>query len=339
MSGQLAISLKYDKSLEKLSIVAKEYKTKLIITSQNFETCAKQLAFENEIALLVINQNFLDMNDGNSELNLEIEEVLDNTFYKDSPALIFYEHSDSRESIILSHHDVKNITNKLVHSLNITANDRILYITPSYQEFYNEFIFKLLFPLSVGAHVNILPAFDAKNVWRTILGINISQRERINILVTEPNVYLQLIQEFDKSFAGDKKMTDYIKDYCQTNIRLMLSCFVNLDSKIFSRWLEISGHSLFETNLFLQLKNFRDKENVSISKFSNIQVCIVDANNKLLLDLNPLSKERFQLSDKVLIGRLYVAKFPDKTMSSTGELVSYYHGVLKKIGRYNLNKT
>ncbi|KAM7344182.1 acyl-CoA synthetase family member 3 [Cochliomyia hominivorax] len=346
MSGQAAMLLKYDESFHQLCELLRSKKSRLIITPHKYENLSKQLALKNDIALLILDHNFFntigkDSNEFKTQIithyNQLFQEFFDSEFYTNSAALIDCTNQIAElETRVLNHNDLNYMFRKSVLSWNITESDKILYVAPLYQRFHNDFIFNLLFPLSVGSHVYIVESFDAKSVWRIILGINVGLKERINVFAAEPNVYLEMIKEFDKTFDKDHKMPDYVKTYCRKNIRLMLSCFTSLDPEIFSRWLQISGHSIFETNTLSLVNNIPGRENhLTLSKSSNIRMRIVDSNNQMLMELDQTSKI-FHYPAKVIVGRLLVTKHPYKTYVDSGEVVSYCKGVLKKIGRYNI---
>ncbi|XP_065366615.1 malonate--CoA ligase ACSF3, mitochondrial [Calliphora vicina] len=345
MSGQTAMALKRDQTYPALDNLVKRNKTRLLISSDKYENCSRNLAFENSIALLKIDHKFLNMDQANNDLKPEIvmatqkntflEGVLFNEFYNSSGALYICtnENDEIPKIILLSHKELNTHIRKTVQTWNICETDRILSISPLFHRYNDEYIYNMLFPLSVGSHVFLFEPFDAKSAWRTILGINIPLKERVNILIAEPKVYQLLIQEYDKMFVGDNRMMEYIKDYCLRNIRLMIYCFLPLNPSIFSAWLKITGHSLLETDFRIDYLNSKPCGG-DIHDNKDIRLRIVDANKNVLLELDDIQMERLQTSHRVVVGRLMIT-FNHETFCSTGEIVSYCNGVLKKIGRYH----
>ncbi|XP_037806908.1 malonate--CoA ligase ACSF3, mitochondrial isoform X2 [Lucilia sericata] len=345
MSGQTAMALKRDLGENLLVSLFKTNKTRLIISSDKYENCSCKIACDNSIPLIKIDHKFLQTDQENQE-NSKIlatrkkaffEGVLFNDFYNNSAALCIYtdKSEETTRITLLSHKHLNAQIRKAVQALNISGNERILYICPSSHSSYVGYIFNMLFPLSVGSHVFILEPFDAKSAWSTILGLNIPLKERVDIMIAEPEVYQLLIQEYNNMFTGDHQMIEYIKDYCQRNIRLMMSCLMSLNSSIFSTWLEITGHSLLECDFLNDYLNSRTSKDYpdTISKNHFRRLRIVDANDNVLLELDDF--QRFRTSHTPIIGRLLIAKASNETFHYTGEIVAYCNGVFMKVGRYH----
>lgn len=110
----------------------------------------------------------------------------------------------------------------------------------------------------------MLEKFDANAVWSQLLGINATSGERVNVFMAVPTIYVKLIEEYNKVFASDEKMVEYIKTTLANKVRLMVSGSAPLTVPVYERWLEISGHKLLErygmTEIGMALSNGYDSD-------------------------------------------------------------------------------
>jgi malonyl-CoA/methylmalonyl-CoA synthetase len=67
----------------------------------------------------------------------------------------------------------------------------------------------------------MLPKFDASAVWANLLGINMSNSERPTVFMAVPTIYSKLITEYQRKFAGNPKLKDYVKSTCSSKMRYM----------------------------------------------------------------------------------------------------------------------
>ncbi|XP_063220972.1 malonate--CoA ligase ACSF3, mitochondrial-like [Bacillus rossius redtenbacheri] len=119
----------------------------------------------------------------------------------------------------------------------MSAGDCVLHVSPLHR--LSGVVNELLCPLSVGATCVMLPKFDPAEVWSQLL-----YNKTINVLIATPNVYVTLIEEFEKSLA-DKK--GKIRDLLSGKIRLMASGFGALPQCAWQRWQEITGHAVLQS--------------------------------------------------------------------------------------------
>lgn len=65
----------------------------------------------------------------------------------------------------------------------------------------------------------MLPKFDASAVWANLLGVNLANGERPTVFMAVPTIYSKLISEYEKKFAGNPKLKEYVKAICSTKMR------------------------------------------------------------------------------------------------------------------------
>lgn len=110
----------------------------------------------------------------------------------------------------------------------------------------------------------MLPKFDASTVWAYLLGVNMANGERPTVFMGVPTIYSKLINEYEKKFAGNPKLKEYVKATCSTKMRyqesfyiivecilklsfrLMVSGSAPLPEPVYHQWLSITGHHLLE---------------------------------------------------------------------------------------------
>lgn len=346
MSGQIVMLLQSNKSFDFNASVVKMNNVKLLLSSDKFQEFGRKLSFANNMPLLTIEHTFLTSHSQNGfDLRFQnrmFDGILSNSFYCNAGAVIFNELNQEdniakvkSNSILRTHKDLNKLANMAVRTWHLSGDDRILNIIP-YNFYTSEFIYSVLFPLSAGSRICILDLFDGKSAWSLILGINISVKERYNVLMAEPKVYEELILEYDNIFAKDPKMVEYIKDYCLNNFRLMMTFSGQLNSSNFSAWMNITGHTLLENSFIDDPQLFKHEDDIYQSFHDrSTKIRIVDANQNILLQSDENSMKKYCNSDSsMIVGRLMISKFETEHFKYTGEVVSYCRGTLKIIGRY-----
>ena len=89
------------------------------------------------------------------------------------------------------------------------ADDVILHVLPLHH--IHGVVNCLLCPLSIGATVQMLPKFDAEQVWKQLLGDEIGQNNpsssslsRVNVFMAVPTIYVKLIQKYHEMALQNK---------------------------------------------------------------------------------------------------------------------------------------
>lgn len=323
-------SLTFEKQLELL----KSAKIRLLIATTTHGTLASKLAYELEVPVLIIDHFFIQKPTDPFNYRREvfvgsksvmIEGMLANDFYSTMDALLLptVNVHGQPKLVVLSHRNLCAQLQSLTTVLQLTPDDRIMTVLSSTKQI-NGYLNVSLVPLSVGSTLHTFgEPFDAPRCWSTLLGINTQQKERPNILLAEPDVYKRLVAEYDKIFAKDNRMVEFIKNYCQKNFRLMLCNFGPMTKHLINRWHQITGQHLMnmfympETGIIFYDTNVQAKETLNIENFvmkavmkrestspqvaatspltiwnayrdiiPNVRVRIVDANNNVVLDKN-----------------------------------------------------
>ena len=101
-----------------------------------------------------------------------------------------------------------------------TPDDVLLHVLPLHH--IHGLVNCLLYPLSVGATVNMLPKFDAGEVWSHLLGMgntggSCSTGEgRVNVFMAVPTIYVKLIRKHDELELKKKYNVKGESECCST---------------------------------------------------------------------------------------------------------------------------
>ncbi|XP_061386344.1 malonate--CoA ligase ACSF3, mitochondrial, partial [Musca vetustissima] len=351
ISGQVAIPLKLQWTYENLQQILIESKVQLLITPKHTRELAQNLARSQEIVLITVDYDFAKNQNYSFNFNREIfmadkqvvfEGLLQNNFYNNADAMKIYCMNGKRDnnelpSSTLTHNHINSEMKDIAKVWNMSRCDRVLNILPSFSG--SSHISNILFPLVTGSTLQIHHPFDPVKAWSIILGINVAVKERVNVLVAESIIFEYLIMEHEKIFSKDNRMVDYIKDYCTKHIRLMISCGDSLSTATFSKWFEITGHSLFENKHITKCKMKLDKlENVN-EKQSNKSIItpgckfrITNSKNQVLMESCDNPMKYFQQTSGIIIGQLWILSPGQNNFINTGKVVAYENGTVTVLG-------
>lgn len=305
-SGQIAVPLSTRHPTELLKYFIKDSEATLLITTPEYEPVMKPIAESLDKILIVIDHSFLPEFDPQSSWldpknenivqygnQVGIASALNSTFYANSKAMILYTSGTTGKpkGAVLSHKNINAQVNNLVDAWHFSAKDCLLHVLPL--NHVHGCVNALMCPLSVGAKLLMQDHFDSHNVWSALLGINAPAKDRVNLFMGVPTIYNFLIDEYDKIFAKNSRMVEYIQNHCEKNIRLMISGSAPLPTTVFNRWFEISGHRLLErygmTEIGMALSNPYMEDKVRTRKpgcvglpLPSVEVRLVDADNKTL---------------------------------------------------------
>jgi len=199
---------------------------------------------------------------------------------------------------------------------NLTKKDCLLHVLPL--NHVHGCVNGLMCPLNIGSKIIMHDKYDSHNVWSALLSINTPAKDRVNSFMAVPTIYSLLIEEYDKIFAKNSRMVEYIENHCKKNIRLMISGSAPLPITVFNKWYDISGHRLLErygmTEIGMALSNpyFEDKKESGGSRvrkpgtvglpLPDVEVRLVDSENKELLTLKgEIDKDYWQPEGQPLI--------------------------------------
>lgn len=303
ISGQVAVPLSTRHPEELLKYFIKDSKAEIFITTPEYESKMRTIAESMGKVLIVIDHSFLQETDSQiSHLNpkagnvllandrIMIEGALNNEFYTKSDAMILYTSgtTGSPKGVVLTHKNLQSQVNTLLDAWQFNQKDCLLHVLPLTH--VHGCVNALMCPLSVGAKVIMYEKYDSHNVWSNLLGINTPAKDRVNMFMAVPTIYNLLIDEYDKIFAKNNRMVEYIVNHCKKHIRLMVSGSAGLPVTVFNRWYEISGHKLLErygmteigmalSNPYVEDKGRSRRPGTVGLPLPNVEVRIVDNDN------------------------------------------------------------
>lgn len=167
-------------------------------------------------------------------------------FYRNSNAMILYTSGSTGlpKGTLISHKNVQSQTVCLSKVWNINAKDNILHVLQL--NHVHGCMNALLCPLSVGAKVIMHQQFDPSAVWSKLLNVNTPTKDQISVFMAVPTVYSLLIAEYERAFGKNDRMVEFVREFCEKKIRLMISGSAPLPTNVFKTWHQITGHKLLE---------------------------------------------------------------------------------------------
>lgn len=255
ISGQVAVPLEPNQAADELRGQATDCKAMLLIGTPESETMTQELAQQLEVASIVLDHSFVPTSESVSSTAMYVkqlvglngalipESTLPNDFYTKAPAMLLYTPSSAngRNGVVLTHRNIEAQMSCLSSSWHLNANDCMLPIISMSR--MHAAIGALL---GVGGNILLQQKFDSHTAWSSLLGINSPSKQRVNIFLAMPIIYKRLIAEYDKMFAQDSRMVEYIINHCKQKTRLMATAFGLLPESVFYRWREITGQNIYE---------------------------------------------------------------------------------------------
>ncbi|XP_064547187.1 malonate--CoA ligase ACSF3, mitochondrial [Drosophila montana] len=255
ISGQVAVPLEPNQAPDELLSQATDCKAKLLIGTPECEGITQDLATKLQTASIVLDHSFVPTSESVAStamyakqlvgLNgaLIPESTLPNDYYANAPAMLLYTpgSSNGRNGVVLTHRNIEAQMRCLVTSWHLNASDSMLPLISM-----NRMHAAIGALLGVGGNILLQQKFDSHTAWSSLLGINSPSKQRVNIFLAMPIIYKRLIAEYDKMFAQDSRMVEYIVNHCRQKIRLMATAFGLLPESVFYRWREITGQNIYE---------------------------------------------------------------------------------------------
>ncbi|EDV34124.2 uncharacterized protein Dana_GF21140 [Drosophila ananassae] len=255
ISGQVAVPLESGQSMDQLRRQASGCKTKLLIATPEFEPIAQELSQGLQSATIVLDHTFVPAAESVSSTSMYAkqlvgtqgvvltESTLPSDFYAGAPAMLLYTPNavNNLKPVLLTHRNIDAQMRCLIGSWRLGPSDCMLPILSM-----NRMHAAVGAVLNVGGNIVLQQKFDGHNAWSALLGINSPSKQRVTLFLAMPIVYKRLIAEYDKMFAKDSRMVEYIINHCRQKIRLMATAFALLPDSVFYRWREITGQNIYE---------------------------------------------------------------------------------------------
>lgn len=155
---------------------------------------------------------------------------------EDRPAMIVYTSGTTGKpkGVVSTHATLRAQITTLVSAWEWTRDDRTLLVLPLHH--VHGIVNVLACALWSGAACEILPRFDADEVWRVF------ESGRLTLFHAVPTVYRRLVQAYDEAPPERQRR---MSEGCR-RMRLMVSGSAALPVGTLERWREISGHTLLE---------------------------------------------------------------------------------------------
>lgn len=201
---------------------------------------------DTDAAFLVLHPNFIEKLQPLAEKR-NIRFVQTNEAIKASPkplpeigtkrrAMILYTSGTTSKpkGVVLTHQNITAQITCLIEAWGWTEKDRILHVLPLHHT--HGIINALSCALWAGATCEMLPKFDAEEVWHRFLSRDLT------LFMAVPTIYVKLISTWENAKPERQKA---MSQAC-AKMRLMVSGSAALPVSIFKKWRAISGHTLLE---------------------------------------------------------------------------------------------
>lgn len=276
ISSRTAVPLSSKYPDELLKYFIKDSDASLLIATPEVEARLKAVGDSLNKKMIVIDHASL-VPDAQSVASAWLMDALENVpeadFYRDSNAMLLYTSgtTGNPKGVIISHKNLDAQVQALNHAWQFTVKDCLLHVLPL--NHVHGCVNALLCPLHAGAKTIMLPRYETNSVWTHLLNVNMPGKDRISVFMAVPTIYSFLIDEYQKIFAKNDRMREYIRTHCTNKVRLMVSGSAPLPTTVFQKWQDISGHKLLErygmTEIGMALSNpyIQDKSRQRVPGF------------------------------------------------------------------------
>ncbi|XP_050167212.1 malonate--CoA ligase ACSF3, mitochondrial isoform X2 [Myiozetetes cayanensis] len=240
MSGGIAVPLYRKHPVPELEYVIQDSQSSLVIAAEEYVGKIAPSAKKLGIPMLPLPKSRSDGSTGHAAV--EEGPLTTCSSWKDRGAMIIYTSGTTGrpKGVLSTHENVQAVTTGLVEKWEWKKEDVILHVLPLHH--VHGVINKLLCPLWVGATCIMFPEFSAQMVWKKLLS---SESPRVSVFMAVPTIYAKLMEYYDEHFS-QPQVQDFVRAFCQENIRLMVSGSAALPVPVLEKWKSITGHTLLE---------------------------------------------------------------------------------------------
>ncbi|KAJ7396325.1 acyl-CoA synthetase family member 3, mitochondrial [Pitangus sulphuratus] len=240
MSGGIAVPLYRKHPVPELEYVIQDSQSSLVIAAEEYVGKIAPSAKKLGIPMLPLPKSRSDGSTGHAAV--EEGPLTTCSSWKDRGAMIIYTSGTTGrpKGVLSTHENVQAVTTGLVEKWEWKKEDVILHVLPLHH--VHGVINKLLCPLWVGATCIMFPEFSAQMVWKKLLS---SESPRVSVFMAVPTIYAKLMEYYNEHFS-QPQVQDFVRAFCQENIRLMVSGSAALPVPVLEKWKSITGHTLLE---------------------------------------------------------------------------------------------
>ncbi|NXM67194.1 ACSF3 synthetase, partial [Serilophus lunatus] len=237
LSGGIAVPLYRKHPVPELEYVMQDSQSALLIAAHDYLGKVTPSATKLGVPVLPLPRS----REGGSTA-LEEAPLAACSSWEDRGAMIIYTSGTTGrpKGVLSTHGNVQAVTTGLVEKWEWKKEDVILHVLPLHH--VHGVINKLLCPLWVGATCIMFPEFSAQMVWKRLLS---SEAPRVSVFMAVPTIYAKLMEYYDEHFS-QPQVQDFVRAFCQENIRLMVSGSAALPVPVLEKWKSITGHTLLE---------------------------------------------------------------------------------------------
>ncbi|NXF10917.1 ACSF3 synthetase, partial [Smithornis capensis] len=240
MSGGIAVPLYRKHPVPELEYVIQDSQSALVIAAEEYVGKIAPSAKKLGVPVLPLPRSRSAGSTGHAAV--EEGPLTTCSSWKDRGAMIIYTSGTTGrpKGVLSTHENVQAVTTGLVEKWEWKKEDVILHVLPLHH--VHGVINKLLCPLWVGATCIMFPEFSAQMVWKKLLS---SEAPRVSVFMAVPTIYAKLMEYYDEHFS-QPQVQDFVRAFCQENIRLMVSGSAALPMPVLEKWKSITGHTLLE---------------------------------------------------------------------------------------------
>ncbi|NXM80848.1 ACSF3 synthetase, partial [Oenanthe oenanthe] len=240
LSGGIAVPLYRKHPVPQLEYVIQDSQSALLIAAHEF--LGKMTPSAKKLGVPVLPLASSGGDGSTSSAALEEGSLPSCSSWGDRGAMIIYTSGTTGrpKGVLSTHRNVQAVTTGLVEKWEWRKEDVILHVLPLHH--VHGVINKLLCPLWVGATCIMFPEFSAHTVWKRLLS---SQAPRVSVFMAVPTIYAKLMEYYEEHFT-QPQVQDFVRAFCQENIRLMVSGSAALPVPVLEKWRSITGHTLLE---------------------------------------------------------------------------------------------